>query len=122
MAHYRRWDPTIRLACQCSVKEEGHVQIQRLIWSMGEVNKLQIETVPEGDAEERNISILFCDLRNFTRISTENSSFDIAHMLNRFYTMIGEPILMNNGIIYQYVGDQIVGVLVQPEGRSKKTA
>ena len=50
-AHLRRWDPSIRLACQCYVK--GDVSIQRLVWTSAEVNKLQLETVPEGEAEER---------------------------------------------------------------------
>ncbi|PHN04102.1 adenylate/guanylate cyclase domain-containing protein [Flavilitoribacter nigricans] len=107
-AHLRKWDPSVRLACQCHVK--GDVQIQRLVWSSAEVNKLQLETIPEGEAEERNIAILFCDLRNFTRITSQHMAFDMAHMLNRFYTVLGDPILINNGIIYQYVGDEIIGI------------
>ena len=104
----RKWDPSIRLACQAI--PHGNVSLQRLIWSSAEANKLQMETLPEGRAEEKQVAILFCDLRNFTKMSSQNLNFDIAFMLNRFYTALGEPILMNNGIIYQYVGDQIVGV------------
>lgn len=114
----RRWDPSIRLACQCYLK--GDVKVQRLIWSSGEVSKLQSETVPEGRAEERPIAILFCDLRNFTNLSSKHVPFDIAYMLNRFYTALGEPILMNNGIIYQYVGDEIIGVFGTAGGTKQK--
>ena len=117
-AHVRKWDPSIRLACQCTV--HGDVEVQRLVWSSAEVNKLQLETIPEGEAEERNIVILFCDLRNFTRITSENMVFDMAHMLNRFYTVLGDPILMNNGIIYQYVGDEIVGIFGTCGGSREK--
>jgi len=106
--HARKWDPSIRLACQARPK--GDVVLQRLIWSSGEVNNLQKELAPEGRAEERPIAILFCDIRNFTSLSSHNLNFDIAYMLNKFYTALGEPILMNNGIIYQYVGDEIIGV------------
>ncbi|MCB0631559.1 MAG: 2Fe-2S iron-sulfur cluster binding domain-containing protein [Lewinella sp.] len=119
-AHLRRWDPAVRLACQCRVK--GDVVVQRLVWTGAEVNKLQLETIPEGEAEERNIAILFCDLRNFTRITSQNLAFDIAHMLNRFYTVLGDPILMNNGIIYQYVGDEIVGIFGTAGGTRQKNA
>ncbi|MEM8906551.1 MAG: 2Fe-2S iron-sulfur cluster-binding protein [Bacteroidota bacterium] len=56
-ADARKWDPSIRLACQCYPK--GNVQLQRLVWSSGEVNKLQTEMVPEGRAEERPVAILF---------------------------------------------------------------
>ena len=119
-AHDRRWDPSIRLACQCIVK--GDVRVQRLVWSSAEVNKLQLERIPEGEAEERNIAIFFCDLRNFTSITSRNLVFDMAHMLNRFYTVLGDPILMNNGIIYQYVGDEIVGVFGTTGGSKEKNS
>ena len=41
-------------------------------------------------------------------------------MLNRFYTVLGDPILMNNGIIYQYVGDEIVGIFGTSGGTRQK--
>jgi class 3 adenylate cyclase/hemoglobin-like flavoprotein len=116
--HARKWDPSIRLACQARPK--GDVTLQRLIWSSGEVNNLQKELAPEGRAEERPIAILFCDLRNFTQLSSHNLNFDIAYMLNKFYTALGEPILMNNGVIYQYVGDEIVGVFGTTGGTAEK--
>ena len=116
--HARKWDPSIRLACQARPK--GDVTLQRLIWSSGEVNNLQKELVPTGRAEERPIAILFCDIRNFTNLSSHNLNFDIAYMLNKFYTALGEPILMNNGVIYQYVGDEIVGVFGTTGGTAKK--
>jgi len=108
IARVRKWDPSIRLACQCYVK--GDIEIQRLVWTSSEVNKLQLETVPEGSAEERAIAILFCDIRGFTKMTSQNYSFDVAHILNRFYTVLGDPILINNGVIYQYVGDEIIGL------------
>ena len=118
MAHFRKWDPSIRLACQCYIR--GDVSVQRLVWTSAEVNKLQLEMIPEGEAEERSIAILFCDLRNFTRITSNNMAFDMAHMLNRFYTVLGDPILMNNGVIYQYVGDEIIGIFGTGGGSRQK--
>ena len=117
-AQMRKWDPTIRLACQCYAK--GDVTIQRLVWTSSEVNKLQLETVPDGTAEERAIAILFCDIRGFTKIASENKSFDTAYILNRFYTVLGDPILVNNGIIYQYVGDEIIGLFGVSGGLKSK--
>lgn len=119
IAQIRKWDPSIRLACQCYVK--GDVDIQRLVWTSSEINKLQLETVPDGEAEERAIAILFCDIRNFTKMAIENNTYDIAHVLNRFYTTIGEPILFNNGVIYQYIGDEIVGLFGVSGGTREKT-
>jgi class 3 adenylate cyclase/hemoglobin-like flavoprotein len=118
MAQLRKWDPSIRLACQCYVN--GDVSIQRLVWTSSEVNQLQLETVPDGSAEERAIAILFCDIRGFTKIAHENNTFDTAHILNRFYTVLGDPILINNGIIYQYVGDEIIGLFGVSGGTKDK--
>lgn len=118
MAQMRNWDPSIRLACQTYLK--GDVSLQRLVWTSAEVNQLQIETVSQGVAEERTIAILFCDLRNFTSLASKNLAFDTAHVLNRFYTVLGDPILMNNGIIYQYVGDEIVGIFGTSGGTRQK--
>lgn len=114
----RKWDPSIRLACQANPK--GDVTLQRLIWTNGEVNQLQKELAPVGKAEERPIAILFCDLRNFTHLSSQSHNFDLAYMLNKFYTALGEPILMNNGIIYQYMGDEIIGVFGTSGGSANK--
>ena len=107
-ARRRNWDPSLRLACQ--TRTRGDVAIQRLVWTSAEISSLQKEMVPLGKGEERPLGILFCDMRNFTRIAEDHSNFDLAHMLNRFFTILGDPILMNNGIIYQYAGDEIIGL------------
>lgn len=117
-ANMRNWDSSIRLACQTYPK--GDVRIQRLVWTSAEVNKLQLEMLPDGSADERAIAILFCDLRNFTELASKNLAFDMAYMLNRFYTCLGDPILMNNGIIYQYVGDEIIGIFGTTGGTKDK--
>ncbi|MCB0562139.1 MAG: hypothetical protein KDD09_24470, partial [Phaeodactylibacter sp.] len=49
-------------------------------------------------------------MRNFTPFVEGNMAYDVVHILNRFFSALGEAILMNNGLIYQYVGDEIVGV------------
>lgn len=118
IASSRKWDPSIRLACQCYAK--GDVDLQRLVWTSSEVNKLQLETAPEGYAEERALAILFCDIRGFTKMTVENYSFDVAYILNRFYTVLGDPILVNNGVIYQYVGDEIIGLFGVSGGLKQK--
>ncbi|NMM47312.1 adenylate/guanylate cyclase domain-containing protein [Marinigracilibium pacificum] len=104
----RNWDPSIRLACQAKVY--GDVSIQRLVWTNAEISKLQLEMLPEDIGQERALAILFCDMRNFTVLASKHPNYDLAHMLNLLFTSLGDPILMNNGIIYQYVGDEIIGL------------
>jgi len=114
----RHWDPTIRLACQARVT--GDVSVKRLVWSNADVTNLQKEAINRDAGEERFLAILFCDMRNFTGIAEKHLSYDLAYMLNRFYTILGDPILMNNGIIYQYVGDEITGLFGTEKGDPEK--
>ncbi|WP_215226646.1 adenylate/guanylate cyclase domain-containing protein [Echinicola shivajiensis] len=118
VSRIRNWDPSIRLACQAKV--HGDATIQRLVWTSAEISKLQLETLPEDVGEERSLAILFCDMRDFTSIASQHTNFDLAHMLNRFFTILGDPILMNDGIIYQYAGDEIIGLFGTGGGDTDK--
>lgn len=108
MALRRGWEPSIRLACQTRVK--GPVKVERQIKTFSEISRLQEEMVKSGKGEEKKLAILFCDMRNFTPFVESHLAYDVVHILNRFFSSLGEPILMNNGLIYQYVGDEIVGL------------
>ena len=108
LADARGWDDFTRLACQTRVT--GDVTIERLIQTGADVSGLQIENLPTGKGEERPLAILFCDMRNFTPFVETHLAYDVVHVMTRFFTALGEPILVNNGLIYQYVGDEITGL------------
>lgn len=108
VAEARNWDSATRLACQTRVT--GDVTVQRLIKGGADVSRLQLEGIPAQRPEEKPLAILFCDIRDFTPFVDRNLPYDVVHMLNRFFAQLGEPILLNNGIIYQYAGDAIIGL------------
>jgi len=108
VARRRNWGASMRLACQTKVK--GRVTLERMIRTSSEVSRLQLEKIAAGVAEERHLAILFCDMRNFTPFAERHLPYDVVHVLNRFFGVLGEPILMNDGVIYQYVGDEITGL------------
>ena len=103
-----RWDGFTRLACQTRVS--GDVTLERLIKSCADVSRVQLEEASIAPSEERTLAVLFCDIREFTPFVDKNLAYDVVHILNRFFTAVGDAILVNNGIIYQYVGDQIIGL------------
>jgi adenylate cyclase len=102
------WDQFTRLACQTRVC--GDVSLERLIKSPADVSRLQVEEASIAPPEERTLAILFCDIRDFTPFVESHLAYDVVHILNRFFKAVGDAILSNNGVIYQYVGDQIVGL------------
>lgn len=108
MAEERGWDRYTRLACQTRVT--GDVAVQRLVRTAGEVSLLQADALQTEPGQEVLTAILICDIRQFTPFVDGNLPHDVYHILNRFFGEIGEPILLNNGYIYQYIGDQIIGL------------
>jgi adenylate cyclase len=103
-----RWDASTRLACQARVT--GDVTVERLIRSGADASRVQSEGASLAPPEERTLAVLFCDIREFTPFADSNLAFDVVHILNRFFGAVGDAIFLNNGIIYQYVGDQVIGL------------
>jgi len=103
-----RWDGFTRLACQTRVS--GDVSLERLVKSPADVSCLQVEEASIAPSQERTLAVLFCDIRDFTPFVEAHLAYDVVHILNRFFKAVGDAIVVNNGVIYQYVGDQIVGL------------
>ena len=108
IAEERGWDSFTRLACQTRVT--GDVCVERMIETRADLSMLQVETLRSEEGREVPVAILCCDIKQFTPFVDANLAYDVFHILNRFFTEIGEPILKNDGFIYQYVGDQIIGL------------
>lgn len=103
-----RWDGFTRLACQACVS--GDVTLERLIRSSADVSRMQVEEASTQPSEERTLAVIFADIREFTPFVDAHLAYDVVHILNRFFKAVGDAILVNNGVIYQYVGDQIIGL------------
>jgi class 3 adenylate cyclase/hemoglobin-like flavoprotein len=104
-----RWDAFTRLACQSRIIS-GDVTLERLIKSPADVSRMQVEEASAAPSEERMLAVLFCDIRDFTPFVDAHLAYDVVHILNRFFKAVGDAILVNHGVIYQYVGDQIIGL------------
>lgn len=58
--------------------------------------------------EDREMSVLFADIRDFTSISEKMTAAELVSMLNTFFTPMTEIIFKNKGTIDKYVGDLIM--------------
>ena len=58
--------------------------------------------------EMRQVTVLFCDIRGFTRISEQLAPEELTQLLNRFLTPLTEVILNEQGTIDKYMGDCIM--------------
>ena len=70
------------------------------------------KALKQDDKEIRNgelldAALLFCDIRSFTPIAERLSPNQVVNMLNAYYSIMSEVIKKHNGVINQFVGDEI---------------
>jgi len=55
--------------------------------------------------EEKQIAILFADLRGFTNFSEALPAYDVIYVLNRYFDHMGKIVERHGGVISNYMGD-----------------
>lgn len=66
------------------------------------------------DGELKEVSVMFCDIRNFTELSAELDPKEVVQFLNYFYAMMSECIREHNGFVCQFIGDEIFAIFGAP--------
>lgn len=64
--------------------------------------------------EERIVTVLFADIRNFTKISENMPPHELIDMLNTCMTKISHVIDAHGGVIDKYVGDEVMALFGAP--------
>jgi adenylate cyclase len=65
--------------------------------------------------ENSNVTILMSDLRGFTRTAATVDSRTVLHMLNDYFSVLGDIIFQHDGTIDKFIGDAILAVFGSPE-------
>jgi class 3 adenylate cyclase len=63
---------------------------------------------------EREITILFADIRRFTRLSEGMKASDVVSLLNEVFQLASDRILARGGIIDKYMGDSVMAYFGAP--------
>ena len=69
---------------------------------------------PDLDGEALNVTVLFSDIRGFTTLSEKLSAHEVVEMLNAYFTVACEPILVHGGTVDKYIGDAVMAVFGSP--------
>lgn len=64
---------------------------------------------------EREVTVLFSDINNFTPICERHDPAELIVMLGDYFSLMVEVILRHDGYIKQYVGDEIMVIFGAPE-------
>ncbi len=96
------------------LKERDFCQMSFGRYVTPEVSELILrgEVVLEG--EQRNVTILFCDLRGYTPFVEEREPKEVVNFLNAYFSEMEEAIKGHKGIVLQYIGDEIEAVFGAP--------
>ncbi|MCA0933885.1 GAF domain-containing protein [Lutimonas saemankumensis] len=78
------------------------------------LGKNRLTEVALGDLTEKEVTVMFVDIREFTSISENLSPKDNFLFINAFNKRMGPIIRQNNGFIMQYLGDGFMALF--PDG------
>lgn len=74
------------------------------------LDKKSILDVNLGDQTQREMSVLFSDIRNFTSISETMNAKDNFDFINSYLRQVGPRIRSHSGIIDKYIGDAVMAL------------
>ena len=118
MAEKLNFPSDIRLACQTNII--GNISIRRMV-----SDKLDMDIISEQfskDSEialgsEQKLTIVFTDIIDYTPLAEKLPSYDIVHILNRYYRIMNVIIQDYKGFISDVAGDGVLAVF----GTDKKS-
>ena len=76
-------------------------------------SKLISEGVELG-GEEREVTVLFCDIQGFTQLSESQAPTQVLNALNQFFTGVSDIIEAHGGVVDKYIGDAVMALFGVP--------
>lgn len=58
--------------------------------------------------EEKEVTVLFSDIRGFTTLSEKMAPQELVRALNRYFSRMSEQIIAHRGVLDKYIGDAIM--------------
>ncbi len=92
----------VRLACQ--LRPKGPIEVTPLLppfaYAMDGQRRVDI-----AQGSEREIAILFADIRGFTALSEGRLPYDVVFILNRYFATVGRAVETAGGRVDKFLGD-----------------
>ena len=97
----------VRLACQLCPTHD--LAVVPLLPASAGPHDVSIQVNP-GLGIEREVAVLFADLRAFTRLSEGRLPYDVVFVLNQYFRATGEAIEAQGGRVDKFIGDGIMAL------------
>ena len=105
----------VRLACQ--IRPTHGLEVTPLL-PPGVSPKAAWKQPADHQGNEREICVLFADIRSFTSFSETKLPYDVVFVLNRYFRAMGEAIQEAGGQVDKFIGDGVMalfGADAEPE-------
>jgi class 3 adenylate cyclase len=66
------------------------------------------------DGEAKDVTLLFADLRDFTTLAESTTPKEVVKIINGYFSEMADAIGKNNGLVLQFIGDEIEAVFGAP--------
>jgi adenylate cyclase len=99
--------PEVRLACQ--IRPRAPLAVIPLVSPPTALADARADTDPHL-GREREVAVLFADLRGFTGLSETRLPYDVVYLLNQYFRAMGEAIEQHGGHVDKFVGDGIMAL------------
>ena len=104
----------VRLACQTR-PSGGEVEVIRLLPTTARAE----DGFPGPEylqGQEREIAILFADIRSFTELSEKKLPYDVVFLLNRYFDAMGSAVSACGGHLDKFIGDGVMALFGIEDG------
>jgi adenylate cyclase len=99
--------PDVRLACQ--LRPAGDLRVTPLLPATAQARDgFRRPSYLHGS--EREIAILFADLRAFTKLSEQKLPYDVVFLLNRYFAEMGRAVEEAGGHLDKFIGDGVMAL------------
>jgi adenylate cyclase len=98
-----RAGPDVRLACQFRPTRDLTI-VPALSAGEGD-GAIRSRDSRVARGQEREIAVLFCDLRGFTSLTEKRLPFDTVFILNRYFEVVGQAVEEAGGHLDKFIGD-----------------
>jgi len=100
--------PNVRLACQ--LRPTTDLFVTPLLPPNAQVQAAHAVMSSRSGGHERDIAVLFADLRGFTRLAEHKLPYDVVFILNRYFEAVGSAVALAGGMANQYTGDGVMAL------------
>lgn len=102
LRHLPDWSEDVRLGCRLRIHADIEVELL--------VPPNAGRQSPEMAGRLLPVTVMFVDIRGFSRMSARMHPFDVVFLLNRFFDVVGTAVTKAGGMVDKFMGDGVMAL------------